>query len=73
MKEVNYVIFCKDVDDLSDYTVQSVSADQKKDTSYTSEDVVSDISKLNMMSALYSTKRLSVKSSVLIVMKFLFY
>ena len=70
MKEVNYVIFCKDVDDLSDYTVQSVGTDQNKDTSYTSEDVVSDISKLNMMSALYSTKRLSVKSSVLIVMKY---
>ena len=63
MKEVNYVKFCKDVDDLSDYIVPNLG-DQKKATSYASENVVNDISKLNIMSALYSTKRLSVRISL---------
>ena len=39
MKEVNYVKFCKDVDDLSDYTVPNLGVDQKA-TSYTSESII---------------------------------
>ena len=58
LKDVNYIKFWQDVDDLSDlnYTV-----DPKKNefTTYVPEDVVTDTSKLDFVGSLYLSKRLA--------------
>lgn len=64
MREVNYVQFCQEVDDLVDL---NASPDKKGNatasTTYVPNDVISDVKNLDLLSNLYLSKRLGVNKA----------
>lgn len=59
-REVNYVQFCKEVDDFTEIT-SSPEKKHQASTTYIPNDVISDVKNLDLVSNLYLSKRLDVR------------
>jgi len=58
-REVNYVQFCKEVDDFTEVT-SSPEKKHQASTTYIPNDVINDVKNLDLVSNLYLSKRLDV-------------